>query len=288
MSNAPSAGSRTLSLSRLREVLRDAKSKSLLEELIQTVANDARAGARAIRAQAERRLENDRLEDERIAGLMALRNDLESRGVHGIAGIDEVGVGPLAGSVIAAAVILPSEIQLRGLDDSKRVRPARRETLAEEIRGVALGVGIGECSVEEIDQVGIYQAALEAMRRSVASLSRSTEVGHLLVDARKIPGVSLPQTSIIKGDQKDASIAAASIVAKVYRDAQMERMGERYPAYGFERHMGYGTAFHMAALEEHGPCPIHRRSFAPVANAERRDRGDRARPASAFSPAGQA
>jgi ribonuclease HII len=218
---------------------------------------------------------------------MALRNHLANRGVHGIAGIDEVGVGPLAGSVIAAAVILPTEIRLRGLDDSKRVRPARRETLAQEIRAVALGVGIGECSVEEIDQVGIYQAALEAMRRSVASLSRSTEVGHLLVDARKIPGVSLPQTSIIKGDQKDASIAAASIVAKVYRDAQMERLGERYPAYGFERHMGYGTAFHMAALEDYGPCPIHRRSFAPVANAERRDRGDRSRPTVSFPTAGQ-
>jgi ribonuclease HII len=268
---------RNLSLSRLREILRGATTRAELEELITCVAEDVRAGARAVGVQAERRIERDRLEDERIAGLMALRKSLETRGVHGIAGIDEVGVGPLAGSVIAAAVILPSKIRLHGLDDSKRVRPARRETLAREIREVAVGVGIGECSVEEIDQIGIYQAALEAMRRSVASLSRSTEVGHLLVDARKIPGVSLPQTSIIKGDQKDASIAAASIVAKVYRDAQMERMGHRYPAYGFERHMGYGTAFHMAALEEHGPCPIHRRSFAPVAKAERRGSESRRR-----------
>ncbi len=125
-------------------------------------------------------------------------------------------------------------------------------------------------SVEEIDQMGIYQAALESMRRAVASLSRTLEVGHLLVDARKVPGVTLPQTSIIKGDQKDASIAAASIVAKVHRDTTMQRLAERYPAYGFDRHMGYGTAAHMAALESHGPCPIHRRSFAPVEKAERR------------------
>ena len=135
---------------------------------------------------------------------------------------------------------------------------------------IALGIGIGEVRVEEIDQVGIYRAALEAMRRAVASLSRTTEVGHLLVDARTIPGVDLPQTSIVKGDQKDASIAAASIVAKVHRDRHMEILGRRYPAYGFDRHMGYGTAFHLSMLESHGPCPAHRRSFAPVARAEGR------------------
>ncbi len=264
------ATARNLPLSELRRALQAARNPDEFEAMIDLVAGDPRVGARALGAQAERRLERGRVERERIAGLMALRNRLEDSGVKGVAGIDEVGVGPLAGSVVAAAVVLPREIELEGLDDSKRVRPARRQSLAREIREVALGVGIGEVSVEEIDQIGIYQAALEAMRRSVASLSRTTLVGHLLVDARAVPGVDLPQTSIIKGDQKDASIAAASIVAKVYRDAQMVALGNRYPAYGFERHMGYGTAFHMAALESHGPCPIHRRSFAPVANAERR------------------
>jgi ribonuclease HII len=267
---AASVAVRKRPLSELRKVLQAARSRGEFEAVITLVANDSRAGARALGEQAERRLERNRLERERISDLMALRNRLEDSGVQGVAGIDEVGVGPLAGPVVAAAVVLPREIELDGLDDSKRVRPARRRSLAREIREVALGVGIGEVSVEEIDQIGIYQAALEAMRRSVASLSRTTRVGHLLVDARNVPGVDLPQTSIIKGDQKDASIAAASIVAKVYRDAQMEVLGNRYPAYGFERHMGYGTAFHMAALESHGPCPIHRRSFAPVANAERR------------------
>jgi ribonuclease HII len=150
------------------------------------------------------------------------------------------------------------------------VRPMLRERLAEEIRAESIGFGIGEVPVEEIDQIGIYKAALEAMRRAVKSLERVTDVGHLLVDARTVPGLTQPQTSIIKGDQKDASIAAASIVAKVYRDDLMQRLGKRYPAYGFERHMGYGTAVHMEALERFGPCPVHRRSFAPVERAERR------------------
>ena len=257
-------------LSILREALRDARSDADLEALIEMFAGDSRVGARALETRARGRLESGHRERERLSGLLALRDELSGRGVRGIAGVDEVGVGPLAGPVVAAAVVLPERIELYGLDDSKRVRPALRRTLAGEIREIAIGVGIGEVSVEEIDQVGIYQAALEAMRRAVASLARTTEIGHLLVDARTVPGVTPPQTAIIKGDQKDASIAAASIVAKVHRDTTMELLGRRYPAYGFERHMGYGTAAHMAALELHGPCPIHRRSLAPVENAERR------------------
>lgn len=254
----------------LREALRDARSDAELEALIQIFVGDSRAGARALESRARGRLESGRRERERLSGLMVLRDELTGRGVRGIAGVDEVGVGPLAGPVVAGAVVLPARIELHGLDDSKRVRPALRRTLAREICEIAIGVGIGEVSVEEIDQIGIYQAALAAMRRAVASLARTTEVGYLLVDARTVPGVTLPQTAIIKGDQKDASIAAASIVAKVHRDTLMVSLGRRYPAYGFERHMGYGTAAHMKALERYGPCPVHRRSFAPVENAERR------------------
>ncbi len=261
-------------LSMLREALRDARSDAELEALIEEFAGDPRAGARALEIRARGRLESGARERERLSGLLALRDELYRRGVRGIAGVDEVGVGPLAGPVVAGAVVLPARIELYGLDDSKRVRPSLRHTLARDIREVAIGVGIGEVSVEEIDQVGIYQASLEAMRRAVASLARTAEVEHLLVDARTVPGVSLPQTSIIKGDQKDASIAAASIVAKVHRDTHMELLARRYPAYGFERHKGYGTATHMAALERHGPCPVHRRSFAPVENAERRSSMD--------------
>ena len=166
--------------------------------------------------------------------------------------------------------MLPEDVELVGLDDSKKVPRARRERLAEEIRAIAVGVGIGALSAEEIDQRGVFQAGLEAMRRAVASLARVTPVGHLLVDARTVPGVDLPQTPIVKGDSKDASIAAASIVAKVHRDAHMRVLANRYPAYGFDRHMGYGTEEHMAALRSHGPCPVHRRSFAPVEEALRR------------------
>jgi ribonuclease HII len=257
-------------LATLREVLRDARSDADLEALIKLLAGDSRVGARELETRARGRIESGHRERERLSGLLALRDELDGRGVRGIAGVDEVGVGPLAGPVVAGAVVLPARVELFGLDDSKRVRPALRRKLALEIREVAIGVGIGEVSVEEIDQIGIYQAALEAMRRAVASLARTAEVGHLLVDARTVPGVDLPQTSIIKGDEKDASIAAASIVAKVHRDTHMEALGRRYPAYGFGQHMGYGTAAHMAALDLHGPCPVHRRSFAPVEKAERR------------------
>ena len=257
------------SLVSLRETLRDALEESDLEALIGLLESDERVGAQQLRMQAMRRLQAGRAERERMARLLELRDELASRGARGIAGVDEVGVGPLAGPVVAAAVVLPKRFSLEGLDDSKRVRPARRESLAAEIREVAIGFGIGEVRVEEIDQIGIYQAALEAMRRAVKSLERTVTIDHVLVDARTIPGVAQPQTSIIKGDQKDASIAAASIVAKVYRDRLMTTLGHRYPAYGFEQHMGYGTAAHLSALERIGPCPAHRRSFAPVERAER-------------------
>ena len=261
---------RSRSLSELRAAYAACGSDAELDALGASLADDDRAGARELVIRIAARREAVSRERGRIAGLLALRDALHRQGVRGIAGVDEVGVGPLAGPVVAAAVVLPLRVELAGLDDSKRVPPARRVLLSRAIRETALGVGIGEVSVDEIDQMGIYRAALEAMRRAVASLARVHAVGHLLVDARSVPGIEVPQTSIIKGDQKDASIAAASIVAKVHRDASMERLGQRYPAYGFERHMGYGTADHVAALERHGPCPIHRRSFAPVALAERR------------------
>ena len=261
---------RPRALTDLRAALAACRAASEIDALVAELARDPRSGARELLVRIEaRRLAGER-ERARLDGLLALRDSLGARGVKGIAGVDEVGVGPLAGPVVAAAVVLPARVELVGLDDSKRVPPARRVLLAQEIRATALGFGIGEVSVEEIDQLGIYRAALEAMRRAVFRLARVHVVGHLLVDARSVPGIDVPQTSIIKGDQKDASIAAASIVAKVYRDALMDRLGQRYPAYGFERHMGYGTAEHVAALERHGPCPIHRRSFAPVALAERR------------------
>jgi ribonuclease HII len=261
---------RPRALSLLRAALEACGNARDRERLAAELACDPRSGARGLLARIDARRAAEAKECARLAGLLALRDELARSGVEGIAGIDEVGVGPLAGPVVAAAVVLPPVVELVGLDDSKRVPPARRMILAKAIRETALGVAIGEVSVEEIDQIGIYRAGLEAMRRAVTSLMRVHPVGHLLVDARTVPGLDVPQTAIVKGDQKDASIAAASIVAKVHRDAVMERLAQRYPAYGFERHMGYGTADHLAALERLGPCPIHRRSFAPVAQAGRR------------------
>jgi ribonuclease HII len=179
-----------------------------------------------------------------------------------VAGVDEVGVGPLAGPVIAAAVVLPQNVRERGVDDSKRLTASQREDLAGRIGAVALAVGIGIAEVEEVDRLNVYHAALVAMRRAVESLSLVPE--RLLVDARTIPGIDMPQTPMVRGDQRSYSIAAASIVAKVRRDSLMRDLDAVYPGYGFGRNMGYGTAEHLAAIERLGPCPVHRRSFSPV------------------------
>ncbi len=172
-------------------------------------------------------------------------------------------MGPLAGPVLAAAVILPESPSLPGLDDSKRLSRAAREQIAARIHAQALAVGLGIVEPGEIDRSNIYRAGLEAMRRAVLALARAPD--HVLVDARTIPGLACPQTAIVGGDALDGSIAAASIVAKVARDAIMRRLDERHPGWGLAQHMGYPTPQHLAALERLGPSPVHRRSFAPVA-----------------------
>lgn len=194
--------------------------------------------------------------------LLKVERELWAAGYLRVAGCDEVGVGPLAGPVVAAAVIVPPEMRVRGVDDSKKLSAARREELAELIRAAAIAVAVGIVEVEDIDRLNVYHAALEAMRRAVTSLPIDPD--HLVVDARTVPGLSLPQTPLIQGDARSYSVAAASIIAKVTRDRLMHELHGHYPAYGFDRNMGYGTAEHLAAIEAHGPCPIHRRSFAPV------------------------
>jgi ribonuclease HII len=203
-----------------------------------------------------------RQEAARMGVLLRVERALWRAGVTKVAGVDEVGVGPLAGPVVAAAVIVPADMRVRGVDDSKRLSPARRETLAAEITARATGVGIGIVQVADIDRLNIYHAALEAMRRAVLALPLIPD--HVLVDARRIPGLDLAQTSLIHGDARSFSIAAASIVAKVARDRIMRELDTLYPQYGFGDHMGYGTPRHLAAIAHHGPSPAHRRSFAPV------------------------
>ncbi|WP_311944255.1 ribonuclease HII [Halomonas piscis] len=180
-----------------------------------------------------------------------------------LAGVDEVGRGPLVGSVVAAAVILDPARPLDGLADSKKLTARRREALDEVIRQQALAFAVAEATAAEVDALNIYHATHLAMRRAIDALALRAE--YLLVDGNRLPGHALPGQAVVKGDARHDAIAAASILAKVARDAQMLSLDARYPAYGFARHKGYPTKAHLAALEWLGPLPEHRRSFAPVA-----------------------
>lgn len=191
-----------------------------------------------------------------------------AEGLWPLAGVDEVGRGPLAGPVVAAAVILDPQAVPDGLDDSKNLTPARRDELFALIAQSALAIGVASATAAEIDAINIRQATLLAMRRAVAALALPP--AFVLVDGNDPPTLACPAESVIGGDAQIASIAAASIVAKVTRDAMMARLCARYPAYGFSLHAGYGTPRHRAALQAHGPCPEHRYSFAPVKGVWRR------------------
>ena len=184
-----------------------------------------------------------------------------------IAGVDEAGRGPLAGPVVAAAVILDDLHPIAGLADSKKLSPAKRERLYDEIRAKALCCSVAEASVEEIDRLNILQATLLAMRRAVEGLR--LKPAKVLVDGNRLPPLPMLAEAIVKGDSKVAAISAASILAKVTRDRWCAQYHAEFPAYGFDGHKGYGTAEHLAALRLHGPCPQHRKSFAPVAESLR-------------------
>ncbi|ADE15879.1 Ribonuclease H [Nitrosococcus halophilus Nc 4] len=179
-----------------------------------------------------------------------------------IAGVDEVGRGPLAGPVVAAAVILDPGHPIAGVKDSKQLTPLARERLAALIQAQAVAWALGRAEVEEIEQLNIFWASLLAMERAVAALSEAPSL--VLVDGKHCPPAACPVRAVVKGDQKVMAIAAASIVAKVARDAEMVALEKRYPGYGFGTHKGYPTRAHLAALEKLGPCPIHRRSFRAV------------------------
>lgn len=179
-----------------------------------------------------------------------------------LAGIDEVGRGPLVGAVVAAAVILDPARPIAGLGDSKALSARRREALDVEIRERALAFAVAEATAAEVDELNIYHATHLAMRRAIDALAPAAE--YLLVDGNRLPGHHLPGQAVVKGDARHPAIAAASILAKVARDAQMAELDGRHPEYGFARHKGYPTREHLAALERHGPLPEHRRSFGPV------------------------
>ena len=206
---------------------------------------------------ALKRAEKLQKEIERVEALCEYEKKYASYGC--VCGIDEVGRGPLAGPVVAGAVILPADCRILYINDSKKLSEKKREALAEEIREKALAWAVGIVSREVIDEINILQATYEAMRQAIAQLSPAPDV--LLNDAVTIPGIYIPQVPIIKGDAKSLSIAAASVIAKVTRDRIMDEYDDIYPEYGFARHKGYGTAEHISAIRKYGPTPIHRRSF---------------------------
>lgn len=179
-----------------------------------------------------------------------------------IAGVDEVGRGPLAGDVVAAAVVLDDGHDISGIADSKKISPGKRSVIAETIRQQARAWSLGRASVAEIDSINILQASLLAMRRAVEALQTKPDM--VLVDGNRVPELEYPCRAIVGGDSTIEVISAASIIAKVARDREMEDYDEQYPQYGFGRHKGYPTRQHLEALQKFGPCPIHRRSFAPV------------------------
>ena len=232
---------------------------------IAVLRRDPRSGARELAQLLRRRRARGEAEDRRLDALWSCERELRPPGALRAAGVDEVGMGPLAGPVVAAAVILRDGERIEGLRDSKRLTETARVRVAAQVHATAQAVSIGVASRAEIDRINIYQAGLLAMRRAVLGLEPRAD--GVLVDARRIPRLGVPQARVIGGDDRVASISAASIVAKVYRDALMCELDRRHPGYGFASNRGYGTAEHLVALERLGASAAHRRSFAPVAKA---------------------
>ena len=229
----------------------------LFEELIL----DGRAGVQAAISKRKRELQKQVDEDLRLEKMLAYEKELYAQGIHLIAGVDEVGRGPLAGPVVAAAVILPENCKIPGLNDSKKIPKSKHYAIYQAVLDQALSVGIGIKDNRVIDQVNIYEATKLAMLEAIQELDPRPQ--HLLIDAMKLD-LPISQTSIIKGDANSLSIAAASIVAKVTRDQMMATYDQEYPGYDFAQNAGYGTTKHLEGLEKQGVSPIHRRSFEPI------------------------
>ena len=230
-----------------------------LPEALSLLGGDTRKGAQNLVKQYQKKYEAYLSELERLEEILAYERECYGQGYALVAGIDEVGRGPLAGPVVAAAVILPQNHKIPGINDSKKLTAKKREELCEIIKKEAVAWAVGVVSHERIDEINILQATYEAMRQAISRLEVPPE--YILADAVTIPGIEIPQKGIIKGDAKSISIGAASIVAKVTRDAMMEAMEELYPGYDFASNKGYGSQKHLAGIARQGLCPIHRRSF---------------------------
>jgi len=234
--------------------------------LLEALEIDHRQGAQQLAKRIRQRYRSNRSEGQRLHSLLRFEIELWADGFGMVAGVDEAGMAPLAGPVVAGAVILPQNYKLRGLNDSKKILdPEKRDELAIQIKQDAICWAVGFAEVEEIDKINIYHAGLLAMQRAVEGLNSNPDF--ILVDARKIPNCTTPQRGIIRGDSLSASIAAASIIAKTTRDAHMLELDTLYNGYGLASHKGYPTPEHCRALKELGALPIHRRSFARVRQA---------------------
>ncbi|WP_313630171.1 ribonuclease HII [Enterococcus devriesei] len=250
-----------LSISTIKEQLKEITSADDLR--LANFREDSRKGVQQALLQWQRQQDKQQALVEKYQAMSVFEVAKKAQGFQAICGIDEVGRGPLAGPVVAAAVILNEDHTILGLNDSKQLSAHKREELVKEIKQNARAIGIGEATAEEIDQLNIYQATKVAMQRAIDHLAIAPDC--LLIDAMVLEN-GLPQEKIIKGDARSVSIAAASIIAKVYRDEWMADYGEQYPAYGFAKNAGYGTKEHLQAIEEQGILPIHRKTFAPIKN----------------------
>jgi ribonuclease HII len=242
--------------------IKDLINKSSIEELeriIPLLMADNRVTVRDMAVKLVRRLNELSAECERINGMKAIERKLRAQGYTRIAGIDEVGRGPLSGPVVVAAVVLPEEFDGSGIKDSKMLTPQKRSELYCKIKEKALDIGIGIVHNDEIDRINIQNATHKAAALALAALKKTPDC--IVLDAMKLPGCKLRQESIIKGDQKCLAIAAASIIAKVERDRYMEKMDSIYPVYGFAANKGYGTTEHIEAIKKHGLCRLHRKTF---------------------------
>lgn len=245
----------------IKEIKAELQKLSMETEAVKEWRNDERKGVQQALKQFDKRLAKERELEEHFQQLMEMERELQQNGYTYVAGVDEVGRGPLAGPVVAAAVILPADFHEVLLNDSKQLTLQQREDLALKIKEQAIAYGIGLMDADVIDEVNIYEATKLAMQQAIDQLAVKPD--YILFDAMKLDN-GIPQESLIKGDARSAAIAAASIIAKVERDHLMIDYAKQYPGYDFEHNMGYGTAKHLQGLDEHGVTPIHRKSFAPV------------------------
>ena len=246
-------------VSRIKEIL--SSIHSIEDPMFQQLSLDMRKGVQTALKSCQKRIEKEQKRAEHFIEMQYYERLAYQEGANFIAGVDEVGRGPLAGPVVAAAVILPKNIEDLGFDDSKKLSASKREEIYRLIQEKAIAIGIGIVDADIIDQVNIYQASRLAMQQAVSELKIQPD--YLLIDAMKID-VNTPQIGIIKGDAKSISIAAASIVAKQVRDQMMQEFDELYPGYDFSNNAGYGTPKHLEGLKTKGICPIHRKTFAPI------------------------